>query len=378
MKILIDARLYGLENAGLGRYVMNLVTELSKIDKKNEYSILLTKKYYDSLSLPDNWKKILANFRHYSISEQINLPKIIKEENPDIAHFPHFNVPVTFKGKFIVTIHDLLMHKNVGLSATTLPAPLYFLKRLGYKTVFKKAVQNSVKIIVPSLAVKKEVVDYYHTNPEKIEAINEGVDEKIGDSLNVLDKYNLKDPYYIYAGNAYPHKNLKRLIEATVLMNTNSEQKVVLAIASARNIFTQRLQKVVDKLNAKDVVRLLGFVPDEDLGGLFEKSVGFVFPSLSEGFGLPGLEAMSAGTLVLASDIPVFREVYKDNAIYFNPQDFSSIEKSMRNVFKLEADERTELVEKGKDFAKRYSWAKMAEETLKIYEESSDSLRQSK
>lgn len=382
MQILIDGRLYGLENAGLGRYVMNLVDGLSGLDRKNAYSILLTKKYFEKLNLPENWKKILADFRHYSVAEQIKLPRIVKEEKPDLTHFPHFNVPVTFSGKFVVTIHDLLMHKNVGLAATTLIPPLYLFKRLGYKTVFKKAVLGSVKIITPSEAVKNEVVDYYRVNPEKINVIYEGVDEKIGmsgEAKKVLVKYGIKDKYFIYAGNAYPHKNLRRLIEAIVTLNTNYDQRVVLAIASARTIFTQRLENEVKKADAGNFVRLLGFVPDEDLGNLYKNSLGFVFPSISEGFGLPGLEAFACGTLVLASDIPVFKEVYKDNAIYFNPYDFSSIKKAMQKTLEMSAAERKERIERGQDFVKRYSWAKMAEETLKIYEQAGgNSLRPGK
>lgn len=380
MKILIDGRLYGLENAGLGRYVMNLVGELSRLDKKNEYCLLLTKKYFEKLNLPGNWKKILADFRHYSIVEQIRLPRIVKEEKPDLTHFPHFNVPVTFSGKFIVTIHDLLMHKNVGLDATTLIPPLYFVKRLGYKTIFKKAVLDSVKIITPSEAVKKEIVDYYHVSPEKINVIYEGVDEKIGtmgEAKKVLAKYDIKNRYFIYAGNAYPHKNLRRLIEAIITLNTNYDQKVVLTIASARTIFTHRLQKEIQRFKAGNFVKLLGFVPDGDLGVLYKNSVGFVFPSISEGFGLPGLEAFACETLVLASDIPVFKEVYRDKAIYFNPYDFSSIEKALHWAMEISPEVRKTLIERGQDFVKRYSWTKMAEETLKIYE-SSFSLRPGK
>lgn len=378
MKILIDARLYGLENAGLGRYVMNLVDGLSQSDKKNDYVLLLTKKYFESLELPQNWKKVITDLPHYSVAEQIRLPQIIRKENPDITHFPHFNVPVSFNGKFVVTIHDLLMHKNVGLAATTLIPPLYFFKRLGYKTVFRKAVMKSLKIITPSTAIKKEVVDYYHVDPEKINVIYEGVDVHIGGGENAPKIYRLEHPYFIYAGNAYPHKNLNRLIEAVVHLNKNIDQKVILAIVSARNIFTRRLQNEVKKANAEEFVKLLGFVPDADLGSLYKNSLGFVFPSLSEGFGLPGLEAMSTGTLVLASDIPVFKEIYKDKAIYFNPYDFSSIEKVMLRVTGMGKEERQEIVESGKDFAKSYSWAKMADETLKIYEESGNSLRPGK
>ena len=92
-----------------------------------------------------------------------------------------------------------------------------------------------------------------------------------------------------------------------------------------------------------------------------------MFPSLSEGFGLPGLEAMSSGTLVLASDIPVFKEVYQDNALYFNPTDTESIINIMQEVLEMDTKLRTEKIAKAKDFVKRYSWVKMAEETLKIY-----------
>lgn len=173
MKILIDARLYGLENAGLGRYTINLLSELSKIDSKNQYIVLLRKKYFDELTFPDNWKKVLADIRHYSFAEQVLIPGIIKKENPDMVHFVHFNTPFFYRGKFIVTIHDMLMHKFAGLSATTLPAPLYLIKQILYKIVFKKAILASRKIIVPSQAVKKEILEYFKVDEGKIEVIYE-------------------------------------------------------------------------------------------------------------------------------------------------------------------------------------------------------------
>jgi len=363
VKILIDGRLYGLENAGLGRYLINLVDQLSKLDNKNEYVLFLRKKYFDGLNLPENWKKVLVDIRHYSLAEQIKIPGLIKKENPDIVHFPHFNVPFFYRGKYIVTIHDMLMHKSVGLAATTLPAPLYLFKRLGYRLVFDNAIKRSAKIIVPSYSVKKELIKTYGISENKIEVTYEGVNANINYSKgNPIDK-----PYFVYAGNAYPHKNLKRLIEAVVSLNTNCNQSVNLVIASSRGIFTQRLEKIIRDQKAGEYVKLLGFVPDEKLFSLYKNSIGFVFPSLSEGFGLPGLEAMAAGTLVLAAETPVFKEIYQENAIYFNPLDFTSIEKAMQSVMEMNPDLRKEKIEKAKDFAKRYSWAKMAKETLKVY-----------
>ena len=175
MRIVIDARLYGLENAGLGRYTINLINELQKLDDKNEYFILLRKKYFNQLNFSPNWKKVLADINHYSLEEQTKLPKIIKDLKPDLIHFLHFNVPLFYKGKFVVTIHDLLMHKQRGLEATTLTPSRYLLKRLGYKFIFGNAVKKAVKVIVPSQAVKDEVCYYYKLNTEKVIVTYEGI-----------------------------------------------------------------------------------------------------------------------------------------------------------------------------------------------------------
>ena len=148
-------------------------------------------------------------------------------------------------------------------------------------------------------------------------------------------------------------------------------------MTSARNVFTKKLKEVIKKAKAEKYVKFLGFVPDHDLGALFKHSTAFVFPSLSEGFGLPGMEAIQAGTLVLASDIPVFKEVYKDSVSYFNPFDFSSMTKAMKNTMAIPKNEREKRISINQGFIKRYSWATMAKQTLKVYE-NSVSVRQGK
>lgn len=175
MRIVIDARLYGLENAGLGRYTINLINELQKIDRQNEYFVILRKKYFNQLNFNPNWKKVLTDINHYSLEEQTKLPNIIKDLKPDLVHFLHFNVPVFYRGKYIVTIHDLLMHKQRGLESTTLTPSRYFLKRLGYRFVFGNAVRNAVKVVVPSQAVKDEVCYYYKLNLKKVVVTYEGI-----------------------------------------------------------------------------------------------------------------------------------------------------------------------------------------------------------
>jgi len=200
MKILIDARLYGLENAGLGRYTMNLVNELQKIDNVNKYIILLRKRYYDKLEFKKNWQKVKVDIRHYSLSEQKVLPEIINKYEHDIVHFPHFNVPLLFSGKYVVTIHDLLMHKSKGKQATTLPFYKYIIKRLGYKTIFRHAILASKKIIVPSNFVKNELIDYYKLDSKRVKAIYEGYDRNMDKNRRkelILRKYNIDRRYFI-------------------------------------------------------------------------------------------------------------------------------------------------------------------------------------
>lgn len=177
-----------------------------------------------------------------------------------------------------------------------------------------------------------------------------------------------KEPYFLYVGNAYPHKNLERAIRAIVLLNKESEEKILFLIVSSRGVFTRKLEKFIKKNHFEEFVKLLGFVEEEELKQLYKKSVGFVFPSLMEGFGLPGLEAMKAGTIVICSYINVFLEIYLNHAIYFDPMLPESILAAMKRVLTLSKEERRKKIENEKEFIKRYSWEKMARETLEVYE----------
>ena len=173
MKIIIDARLYGPTHTGNGRYTANLIQNLVKIDIKNEYIIFLRKENYEKLVFPKNFTKVLVDIKHYSFEEQIFLPLLILKYGADLVHFPHFNVPLLYFGKYVVTIHDLIMHRFTGGSATLRRFPIYQIWRLGYHLSFIKAVFGSWKIIVPSMAVKKEVLDYYKIDERKVKVIYE-------------------------------------------------------------------------------------------------------------------------------------------------------------------------------------------------------------
>lgn len=364
MKIVIDGRMYGMENGGIGRYVANLICELQNMDDKNSYVLLLRKEYFNRLNMPDRWQKVLVDTRHYSFSEQIVVNRVLNRIKPDLVHFPHFNVPVLYKGKFVVTIHDLLMHKRRG-AATTLPLPVYFLKRVGYKTVFENAVNKAGVVIVPTEYVKGEVMKMYPWISAKMKVIYEGVDENIFKARvasGFIRRNRIAKPYFLYVGNVYPHKNVERLIEAACVVGKN------LVIVTPRNVFRKRLDEYVRKHDAGGLVKFTGYVEDHDLMALYRNATAFVYPSLDEGFGLPGLEAMANKCLLLASDIPVFREVYKNHAIYFNALYYGSIEKAMREALQMKDERKERMISRAFEFVKRYSWEKMARETLRVYE----------
>ena len=374
MKILLDARLYGLEHAGIGRYIKNLVDNLVEIDKENDYVILLKSAYFHKLKVPDNWEKVLVEINHYTLKEQFLLPKVINKLKPDLVHFPHFNFPIFYSGKYLVTIHDLIKHTSKGKATTTKSPLLYWPKYLAYQVVFSKAVNGASKIIVPSETVKNDLVAFYNLPRNKVIVTYEGVDKnysnvKLSNKKNeeVLDKYKIKGDFIIYTGSVYPHKNVERLLEAVKIINL--KVPISLVISCSRSVFWSRLERKIKDLGLTNIVKLVGFVPDDDLVILYKNAKAFVFPTLSEGFGLPGLESMSVRLPVACSDIPILREIYKDASLYFDPLDPNDIAIKIETICK-DISVRERLIKNGLSLIKKYSWQRMSQETLEIYQSS--------
>lgn len=377
MKILIDARFYGLENAGIGRYVINLIKELGVLNTDNTYILLLRKKtaefFNNSSEIPDklHFKVVTVEIPHYSLKEQLLLPLIIIGQKPDLVHFPHFNIPVLYPGRFVVTIHDLIKHSSRGSETTTKNALFYQIKYWGYKFVFGQAIRRAKKIIVPSFSVKNNLLSVYKVPENRICVTYEGVDDKYKNSKKAKfdempNKYKIKKPYVVYTGSVYPHKNIEKLIEAIKLINKDTHLNLL--ISCARNIFWERLNKKISDLKAKNMVISLGFVSDNELVNIYQGAKAFVFPTIAEGFGLPGLEAMTVGCPVVCSNISVLKEVYGDAALYFDPQNINDISNKIKDILHNE-ELRQKLINNGYKQVKKYSWREMATQTLKIYQD---------
>lgn len=360
MKIVIDARMYG--QSGIGRYIRNLILSLGKLDSKNQYFILHLKKDYDCLTYQNNFHKILADFRWYGIKEQVELLKLLRFLKPDLVHFPHFNVPVAYRGKYVVTIHDLI-HQHFSMKrSTTLNPILYIIKHQSYKLVFRNAINKSCKIIVPSNFVKDQLAADWQITTEKVVVTPEAVDQTI---LNLSQKArkqsNIKRPYIFYVGNAHPHKNVEGLIESFLkIKEKHTDLKLVLA--GSDHYFWQRIKK---EFQHEDII-FTGQISDEELVSFYKNAECFVMPSYEEGFGIPILEAMSCKCPVVASKAGALPEVGADAAIYFDPGDKGEMCEKIDIVLKSEETRKT-LIVKGLKRYKEFSWEKLTEQTLEVY-----------
>lgn len=357
MRIGIDARL--IDETGVGRYIRNLIDELGKQDKEHQYVIFLSRHAFETLAVPnDRWQKRLSDVPWHSFSEQLVMPWIFAKEHLDLLHVPYFNIPIFYPGRFLVTIHDLtILHFDTG-RATTLPRPLYKLRRLGYYLVLFTGLRRASKVLTVSQVTKQEIIDHFRIRPEKIVVTHEGVAKQKSN----VSKPLIQTPYFLYVGNAYPHKNLEMLIK--VFQRVTSKTKLVLV--GKDDYFYRGLKGSVEQMKLHDDIVFFGEADGDELQNLYKNAVALVFPSLMEGFGLPGLEAMSVSTPVVCSDIPVFREIYANSALYFNPKNEKDVISKLQQIVS-DKKLREDLMSKGREQVKRYSWSKMVRQTLRCY-----------
>ncbi|MGE5041275.1 MAG: glycosyltransferase family 4 protein [Candidatus Levyibacteriota bacterium] len=363
-KIGIDARLW--LQTGIGRYIRNLVIGLGNLDKENSYVLFVRPEDQQEITgviagmkYGNHFSLIPCNISWHSLREQIEFPKLLNRYSFDLVHFPYFSVPVFYKKPYVVTVHDLIMNHFPSGKATTLPLPLYKLKKMGYSFVMKKTIQNAEKIIAPSHATKEEIMDHYKVTEDKIVVTPEGVDENISSLAPVIFT---KEPYFLYVGNTYPHKNVERLVEAfTIFLRTHPNHRLI--IAGKKDHFTRQLEKKI--IDAP--VEFAGFVTDETLARLYKHALATFVPSLMEGFGLTALEAMQMESLVAASKIPAMEEVCIQNALYFDPKDTLSMVKVMEDVIGMSEGEKKKRIAEAKKHVEKFSWEKMARKTLDVY-----------
>jgi len=374
MRIGIDARLYGLEHAGLGRYVMKLVETVLRLDKRNDYVLFLTSDHASEFMGKKRIKVVVTNIPIYSFSEQLLLPFVFAREKLDLLHIPHFNAPILYLGKFILTVHDLIKHDSRGSETTTRNPWLYFIKRLGYYLLISIVGKRAETVLVPSEFIKKEVVKRLKLSEEKIVVTYEAVSGTIKDlrldekeKKQILSKFGLTQPFIVYTGSLYPHKNVDLLVDAVEKHNETKEADLQLAIICSRSVFWDRMNQKIKSRGLEGTIKMLGFVDDENVSKLYSLALALVHPSKMEGFGLTGLEAMGVGLPVISSSSSCLPEIYGDAAFYFNPQSTSDLVSKLE-ILIGDSILREQLAEKGYLQARKYSWERLARETLDAYQ----------
>ena len=359
MKIVIDARESGTST---GRYIDKLIEYLHKIEPKYEIIVLTKTPRIEFIkTIAPGFEAIESNYKEFTFAEQVGFLRQLNKLEPDLVHFSVTQQPVLYKGKVVTTIHDLSTARFNNPAKNWL---MFKFKQQVYKWVIKRVANKSEALITPSDWVKYDVAQFTRVPPEKINVTHEAADTIHDDQQPVADLE--KQKFIMYVGRPQPHKNLKRLVQAfSEVQLTHPKLKLALVGKTDSNYLL--LKKYVHQQGISGIV-FTDFVTEGQLRWLYKNAQAYVFPSLSEGFGLPGLEALAHGLPLVSSRATCLPEIYKDAAVYFNPINSSDMAEKIKMV--LEDKELTaKLRQKGAKVASLYSWERTAEQTLALYEQ---------
>lgn len=363
MRIGIDARNDG---TGVGRYTFSLVRELAKLDRENEYTLFLNRERYAGYTPPGpNFRTVEADVPWFGVREQLVLPRLIAGARLDLMHYPNVNVPLLSRTPFVVTIHDLnYLDRDAIFGDGGGSGVRHAILRAGYRVELAK-VRRARRLIAVSEHTRDTVVRAVGVDPARVAVTYEAADAAgaAEPDTGVLERYGLDAPFFLYVGAAYPYKNLARLIEAFARIDGGYR----LVLAGDQEDFGAALREEAADVGVDDRVVFTGPVSEAELTALYGSALAYVFVSLREGFGLPGLEAMAAGVPLVAARAGPLPEVYGNAAYYCDPLDIESIASALTNVANDE-ELRARLVSLGRRRSGEFSWARTAEQTLAIYE----------
>ncbi|HJR59003.1 MAG TPA: glycosyltransferase family 1 protein [Vicinamibacterales bacterium] len=366
MRIAIDVR--KLRDYGIGTYIRNLVRHLARLDCTTEYVLIVRPPDIEiAAELGENFRAVPDWSGAYSVREQLTIPLDLRRERVDLFHAPHYVLPPLTPCKAVVTIHDCIH----------LRFPQYLPNRLGYvyaRTSMWVATHRAARVLTVSETSKRDILRYFRIPESKIDVIYNAIDERLGEAptdaemAQVRERYQLNAPFVLYTGNIKPHKNLERLIEAFHTLRRGGLEHVQLLIIGDEISKYATLRRAVHRHKLHKHVRFFGFVPDKTLSSLYRLASVFVFPSLYEGFGLPPLEAMAAGTPVITSNLSSLPEVVGDAAILIDPYEPDEIAAAMRRVL-TDPAVRDDLRARGLDRVKQFSWERSVQRVREIYGE---------
>lgn len=359
-KIGIDARLYS--QTGVGTYLKNLIYYLEKKNPKDQlFYIYLMPKDYDQLSFKNNnIIKRKVDYRWHTFGEQIGFAIKLYQDNLDLMHFTYFSYPVFYFRKFVATVHDATPLLFKTGKASTKNQLIYNIKHLFFRIILCCQANRAIKIITPTNAVKEQLIEIYGQKiSKKISAIYEGVNYQIIVSKENKELGKKYSNFFIYVGNFYPHKNVEKLIVAFSKVKTSSK----LILLGPNDYFSTRILHYINIMKCNKKIMIIKNPNLQDLIFFYKNARALIHPSLSEGFGLPLIEAAYFNTPIIASNIKVFKELLGNNYLSFNPNNVDDISEKINNFI-----EKKSMFDY-KNIMKKYSFTKMTDGTLKIYED---------
>jgi glycosyltransferase involved in cell wall biosynthesis len=364
MHIVIDAR---NRRSSTGRYTDRLLEHLQKIDTTNRYTVLVQ---------PDdpwqgsskNFTPLPSPFKQFSFNpfEQLAFAWQLYRLRPSLTHFTMTQQPLLYFGNIVTTTHDLTMLRFTRPGRY--PKWVHAIRMVLYHFMFWLSHKKSRAILVPSKFVAKDLSTYQPFTKNKITVTYESSEPPLKDRAVALQ--GVAKPFIFHVGSPFPHKNIERLIEAFGLLK-NNHPTLRLVLVGKKELYFNRLEaSLTGQLYTKDIL-MPGFITDAQLKWLYHNAECYVLPSLSEGFGLPGLEAMAHDCPLVSSNATCLPEVYGNAAHYFNPEDVQDMAHKVSAVLNTPQLSK-QLVLNGRKQLKKYSWQTMAKQTLEIYKKTAD------
>lgn len=360
--IVIDARIR--RGPGMGRYVDRLLEHMQTLNSPHRFTILVE---------PDDpWRSRITNFvivsapyPQFSFNplHELKFTWQLNKLKADLVHFPAPQHPLTFRGKMVITTHDLTMLNFVRPGTT--PLPIFWLKKIAYRILIYVAHKKASRVITPTNYVADNIVKFFPFTKNKTVVTYEA-SEPLAPGEAVQPK-NISQPFLLHVGSPFPHKNIHRLIEAFERLLVDNP-KLKLVLVGKKEHYFEELEEWAKQRPSYPSIIFTGFIEDHELKWLYENAEAYVLPSLSEGFGLPGLEAMSHGTPLVSSNATCLPEVYGDAAVYFDPENLEEMIEAIQKVLD-DKKLRESLIRAGHKQDQKYSWRKMAEQTLRVYDE---------
>ena len=373
MKVNIELQPALKDRTGVGWYVYEIVKHLPK------GKIKITGTIFNFLKRRDDTEVIkgldinissfyLLPYRIYLfLIKTFNIPyNYFFRPKADLYHFMGYIVPYSIKGKVILTVYDLVVE--------LFPETMEEKNRELLRKEMRRSIKRADHIITISNSAKSELVNVLGISEEKIDIISPGVDYDIFNTRvnaetksRVKHKYSLPDEYILYLGTLEPRKNISTLIKAFIKLKKEKKITEKLVIAGKKGWNYENIYKIIYKNNFENEIIFTGYVDENEKPAIYQMSKLFVFPSLYEGFGIPVLESMASGVPVIVSNTSSLPEVVEDAGILVDPQKVEDIEISIYKVLTNEKL-RTELIEKGLEQSKKFTWETSASKLYKIYD----------